>query len=88
MLVNQFYGFRPSAFSRRKMDFGAEAAFKRGEPTAHHDRAARALEHLGNLCYDVSKPKKDYWCPRTFFINHSMVQRLGAYHFLALFCHE
>jgi len=31
----------------------ATSAFKGGEPAVHHERAVRALERFGTLCYDV-----------------------------------
>ena len=40
----------------------ASSPFKGGEPVVHHERAARALERLGILCYDVAKPMKECGC--------------------------
>lgn len=46
----------------------ASSPFKGGEPAVHHERAARALERLGILCYDVAKPMKECGCQETVFI--------------------
>ena len=43
----------------------ASSPFKGGEPAVHHERAVRALERLGTLCYQVAKLKKECGCQRT-----------------------
>ncbi|MDD3949220.1 MAG: hypothetical protein PHT43_07130, partial [Anaerolineaceae bacterium] len=52
--------------------------FKGGEPVVHHERAARALERLGILCYDVAKPMKEYGCQETVFTNSLVGTKTGG----------
>ena len=54
--------------------------FKGGEPVVHHERAARALERLGILCYDVAKPMKECGCQETVFTNSLVGTKTGADH--------
>ena len=56
----------------------ASSPFKGGEPVVHHERAARALERLGILCYDVAKPKKECGCQRTVFTNSQVGTKIGG----------
>jgi len=56
----------------------ASSPFKGGEPVVHHERAARALERLGILCYDVAKPKKDSRCQGTVFTNSHVGTKTGG----------
>jgi len=44
----------------------------------HHERAARALERLGILCYDVAKPMKDCGCQETVFTNSLVGTKTGG----------
>jgi hypothetical protein len=44
----------------------------------HHERAARALERFGILCYDVAKPKKDSRCQGTVFTNSLVGTKTGG----------
>ena len=52
--------------------------FKGGEPAVHHERAARALERLGILCYDVAKPMKECGCQETVFTNSLVGTKTGG----------
>jgi hypothetical protein len=52
--------------------------FKGGEPVVHHERAARALERLGTLCYHVAKPKKECGCQETVFTNSLVGTKTGG----------
>ena len=52
--------------------------FKGGEPVVHHERAARALERLGILCYDVAKPMKECGCQETVFTNSQVGTKIGG----------
>ena len=52
--------------------------FKGGEPVVHHERAARALERLGILCYDVAKPMKECGCQETVFTNSLVGTKTGG----------
>jgi alanine dehydrogenase len=55
--------------------------FKGGEPVVHHERAVRALERLGILCYDVAKPmRRNAGARKRSLLTHMLVQRLGADH--------
>jgi hypothetical protein len=56
----------------------ASSPFKGGEPAVHHERAVRALERLGTLCYDVAKPKKECGCQRTVFTNSQVGTKIGG----------
>lgn len=56
----------------------ASSPFKGGEPAVHHERAVRALERLGTLCYHVAKPKKEYGCQRTVFTNSQVGTKIGG----------
>ena len=56
----------------------AASPFKGGEPAVHHERAVRALERLGILCYDVAKPKKECGCQRTVFTNSQVGTKIGG----------
>ena len=44
----------------------------------HHERAARALERLGILCYDVAKPMKECGCQETVFTNSLVGTKTGG----------
>ena len=44
----------------------------------HHERAARALERLGILCYDVAKPMKECGCQGTVFTNSLVGTKTGG----------
>ena len=44
----------------------------------HHERAARALERLGILCYDVAKPMKECGCQETVFTNSQVGTKIGG----------
>jgi hypothetical protein len=44
----------------------------------HHERAARALERLGILCYDVAKPMKECGCQETVFTNSHIGTKTGG----------
>ena len=52
--------------------------FKGGEPAGHHERAARALERLGILCYDVAKHMKECGCQETVFTNSLVGTKTGG----------
>ena len=52
--------------------------FKGGEPAVHHERAVRALERLGTLCYDVAKPMKECGCQETVFTNSLVGTKTGG----------
>lgn len=52
--------------------------FKGGEPAVHHERAARALDRLGILCYDVAKPMKECGCQETVFTNSLVGTKTGG----------
>ena len=52
--------------------------FKGGEPAVHHERAARALERLGILCYNVAKPMKECGCQETVFTNSQVGTKTGG----------
>ena len=52
--------------------------FKGGEPAVHHERAVRALERLGILCYDVAKPMKECGCQETVFTNSLVGTKTGG----------
>jgi hypothetical protein len=52
--------------------------FKGGEPVVHHECAARALERLGILCYDVAKPMKECGCQETVFTNSQVGTKTGG----------
>ena len=56
----------------------ASSPFKGGEPAVHHERAVRALERLGTLCYHVAKPKKECGCQRTVFTNSQVGTKIGG----------
>jgi len=56
----------------------ATSAFKGGEPAVHHERAARALERLGILCYNVAKPMKECGCQETVFTNSLVGTKTGG----------
>jgi hypothetical protein len=56
----------------------ASSPFKGGEPVVHHERAARALERLGILCYDVAKPMKECGCQETVFTNSLVGTKTGG----------
>ena len=56
----------------------ASSPFKGGEPAVHHERAVRALERLGTLCYDVAKPKKECGRQRTVFTNSQVGTKIGG----------
>ena len=56
----------------------ASSPFKGGEPAVHHERAARALERLGILCYDVAKPMKECGCQETVFTNSLVGTKTGG----------
>ena len=56
----------------------ASSPFKGGEPAVHHERAVRALERLGTLCYHVAKPKKECGCQRTVFTNSLVGTKTGG----------
>jgi hypothetical protein len=56
----------------------ASSPFKGGEPAVHHERAVRALERLGTLCYHVAKPKKECGCQRTVFTNSLVGAKTGG----------
>ncbi|MDI9502616.1 MAG: hypothetical protein QM287_05970, partial [Bacillota bacterium] len=40
--------------------------------------AARALERLGILCYDVAKPMKECGCQETVFTNSQVGTKIGG----------
>jgi hypothetical protein len=44
----------------------------------HHERAVRALERLGILCYDVAKPMKECGCQETVFTNSLVGTKTGG----------
>lgn len=52
--------------------------FKGGEPAVHHERAARALERLGILCYGVAKPMKECGCQEAVFTNSLVGTKTGG----------
>ena len=52
--------------------------FKGGEPVVHHERAVRALERFGILCYDVAKPMKECGCQETVFTNSLVGTKTGG----------
>lgn len=56
----------------------ASSPFKGGEPVVHHERAARALERLGILCYDVAKHMKECGCQETVFTNSLVGTKTGG----------
>ena len=56
----------------------ASSPFKGGEPAVHHERAVRALERLGTLCYHVAKPKKECGCQETVFTNSQVGTKIGG----------
>ena len=56
----------------------ASSPFKGGEPAVHHERAVRALERLGTLCYHVAKPKKECGCQRTVFTHPLLGTKTGG----------
>ena len=56
----------------------ASSPFKGVEPAVHHERAVRALERLGTLCYHVAKPKKECGCQRTVFTNSLVGTKTGG----------
>ena len=56
----------------------ASSPFKGGEPAVHHERAARALERFGIMCYDAAKPKKERLCRRTDFTNSPTGTKTGG----------
>ena len=56
----------------------ASSPFKGGEPAVHHERAARALERLGILCYNVAKPMKECGCQETVFTNSQVGTKIGG----------
>ena len=56
----------------------ASSPFKGGEPAVHHERAVRALERFGILCYDVAKPMKECGCQETVFTNSLVGTKTGG----------